>query len=110
MPLTIKDLMDRMPGAFLPEKAQGVNAVIQFQFAGEQAGDWKVSIKDGACLAEQGTAENPTLVLAAAGQDYIDMITGRLDPMQAFMQGKVKLKGDLNLAMKMMGYFKLDRE
>ena len=40
MALTIETLMSKMPGAFLPEKAPGLNAVIQFKFTGEEAGDW----------------------------------------------------------------------
>jgi putative sterol carrier protein len=107
MALTINDLMGRMPDAFLPEKAGDANVIIQFHFTGDQQSDWIATIKDGACAVAEGQAENPTLTLTAEGQDYIDVITGKLDGMQAFMQGKLKLAGDLNLAMKMMNFFKL---
>ena len=40
MALTIAKLMEKMPGAFLPEKAPGLDAVIQFHFTGEEASDW----------------------------------------------------------------------
>ena len=36
-----------------------------------------------------------------------DIITGKLNAMSAFAGGKLKLKGDLNLAMKLMDFFKL---
>ncbi|KAA3648698.1 MAG: sterol-binding protein [Chloroflexi bacterium] len=107
MALTIKDLMDRMPDAFVPEKAEGVDASIQFHFTGDEQSDWYVEIKDGACKPSEGTMENPTLGLTVDAQDYIDMVTGKLDAMAAFMQGKLKLQGDLNLAMKMVGFFDL---
>ena len=108
MPLTIADLMSKMPGAFLPEKAQGMDAVIQFVFTGSQAGEWYASIKDGKCETAQGSsARKPTMTLTADSDDYIKLITGEMDPMQAFMQGKVKLQGDLNLAMKLTQMFKL---
>jgi len=107
MPLTISELMDKMPGAFSPEKAGDADVVIQFKFSGEQESNWFVTIKDGACAAAQGEAENPTMTLSSEGEDYIDIVTGKLDPMKAFMQGKVKLAGDLNLAMKMSSWFKL---
>jgi putative sterol carrier protein len=108
MALTIKDLMERMPEAFLPEKAGDANVIIQFHFTGDQQSDWIATIKDGTCVVTEGEAENPTLAVTADGQDYIDVITGKLDAMQAFMQGKLKLAGDLNLAMKMMNFFKLN--
>jgi len=108
MPLTISELISRMPEAFLPEKGQGVKAVIHFKFTGAEASEWYAAIADGKCNTGQGApAEKATLTLTADSADYVKLITGELDGMQAFMQGKLKLGGDLNLAMKMMGMFKL---
>lgn len=81
--ISIEKLMNRMPKAFLPEVAEGVDAVIQFNFTGAEAGDWVVTIKDGVCTVEQGTTPNPTMTLAADSQDYKDIIMGKLDPMAA---------------------------
>ena len=105
MPLTIEDLMNRMPGAFLPEKAEGVDAVIQFKLGEE--GNWICTIKDQTCTAERGEAEDPNLTLTAEPGDYIDLVTGALSAMTAIAQKKIELKGDLNLAMKYMGLFDL---
>ncbi len=105
--ITVKDLMERMPKAFLPEKAVGVDAVIQYHLTGEEGGDWVVTIRDGQCTVEEGTAENPRLTLTADAQDYKDVILGKLDGMKAFMTGKLRLSGDLNLAMKLTNFFKL---
>lgn len=108
MAMTIKELMGRMPGAFIPEKAKGVDVVIQFHMTGDQASDWVATIADGVCKVEEGAEENPTMALTADAQDYINVVSGELDAMQAFMQGKIKLSGDLNLALKMTNFFKLD--
>ncbi len=108
MPLTVSQLMEKMPGAFLPEKAQGVNAVIHFVFTGADAGDWNAKIADGKCAVAQGApADKATMTLTADSGDYVKLFTGELDGMQAFMQGKLKLGGDLNLAMKLMQMFKI---
>jgi putative sterol carrier protein len=107
MPLTISDLMSKMPGAFLPEKAVGLDAIIQFKFTGAEAGSWFATIKDGKCGVAQGESLSPKMTLTADSADYIKMFTGELDGMQAFMQGKLKLGGDLNLAMKLMQMFKI---
>ena len=96
-----------MPGAFRPEKAGDMDAVIQFKLSGEEASDWIVIIKDGGCKVEQGEHEAPTMTLSADSQDYKDIVTGKLNAMNAFMQGKVKLQGNLNLAMKFAEIFKL---
>jgi putative sterol carrier protein len=99
--------MERMPGALIPEKAQDVDAVIQFKFTGEEAGEWNATIKDGKVDVERGTHPSPRMTLTADSSDYVKIFTGELDGMQAFMQGKIKLAGDLNLAMKLMQMFKI---
>ena len=108
MPLTIAQLMEKMPGAFVPEKATGVDAVIHFKFTGAEAGEWNAVIREGKCEVAQGIPrKQPTMTLTADSADYIQIFTGELDGMQAFMQGKIKLGGDLNLAMKLMQMFKI---
>jgi len=110
MPLTISDLMQKMPGAFLPEKAQGVNAMVHFKFTGAEAGEWNAAIADGKCEVVQGAPSKPaTMTLTADSTDYVKIFTGELDGMSAFMQGKLKLGGDLNLAMKLMQMFKISK-
>jgi putative sterol carrier protein len=107
MPLTVADLMSKMPGAFIPEKAPGLDAVIQFKFTGDEPGDWYAVIKDGKVDVAQGEHESPKMTLTADSSDYVKIFTGELDGMQAFMQGKLKLAGDLNLAMKLTQMFKI---
>jgi putative sterol carrier protein len=107
MPLTIKDLMSKMPGAFLPDKAPGLDAVIQFKFSGDEPGEWYAVIKDDKVNVEKGEHEAPHMTLTADSSDYIKIFTGEVDGMQAFMQGQLKLAGDLNLAMKLTQMFKI---
>lgn len=105
--ITIEELMNRMPKAFLPDKAEGVEAVIQYHLSGAEAGDWVVTIGEGKCVVERGTTDDPTMTLKADSQDYKDVILGKLEPMSAFMQQKVKLTGNLNMALGLTKYFKM---
>ena len=105
--ITIDTLMSRMPKAFRPEKAQGVDTVLQYHLTGAEAGDWIVTIKDGQCTVTPGVADNPKMTLTADSQDYKDIFTGKSNAMQAFMTGKLKLAGDLTQAMKLPEYFKM---
>jgi putative sterol carrier protein len=107
MAITITELMEKLPGAFLPEKAGDMDAVIQFVLTGEEESNWMIIIKDGAVEVKEGMHDDPTMVLEADSQDYKDIVTGRVNAMNSFMQGKVKLKGNLNLAMKFVEMFKL---
>ncbi|MCZ2122967.1 MAG: SCP2 sterol-binding domain-containing protein [Anaerolineales bacterium] len=107
MSLTVETLMSKMPGAFLPEKAVGLDTVIQFKFTGAEAGEWYAVVKDGKVEVSKGEHASPKMTLTADSADYVKIFTGELDGMQAFMQGKLKLAGDLNLAMKLMQMFKI---
>jgi putative sterol carrier protein len=96
-----------MPGAFLPEKAVGLDATIQFKFTGAEPGDWYATIKDGKVTVAQGVFPTPKMTLTADSSDYVKIFTGEIDGMKAFMEGKLKLAGDLNLAMKLTQMFKI---
>jgi len=103
---TIQQIMEHMPDAFVAEKAAGINAVIQCRFSGAEASDWAITIQDSKCSVEPGTKEKPQLTLTMDSQDFKDLVSGKLNAMTAFMQGKIKLSGDISLAMKFTNLFK----
>lgn len=105
--ITVDKLMENMPRAFQPEKAEGVDTVLQYHLTGEEGGDWYVVIQNGLCQVYEGTIENPRMTLTADAQEYKDVILGKTNAMQAFMQGKLKLAGDLSMAMKLPTMFKM---
>ena len=57
---------------------------------------------------EEGETENPTMTLTSDGEFFRDVLLGKEDGMKGFMMGKIKLAGDLNLAMKLTSFFKMD--
>jgi putative sterol carrier protein len=101
----VQDVFAAMPGRFLPEQASGVNATVQFDVTGDGGGQWAVTIADGKCSVVEGAAANPTMTMSVAAADYLAIINGELNAMNAFMQGKVKIKGDMALAMKVQKMF-----
>jgi putative sterol carrier protein len=105
--LSVKQLVLNHEKAFLPEKAVGVDAVIQYHLTGDEGGDWIITIKDGKCTVAEGVADNPTMTMTADAKDFGDVLTGKANGMQYFMGGKLKLAGDLNLAMKLTSFFKM---
>lgn len=105
--ITVPEMMSKMPRAFRPESAEGVDTVLQYHLTGDEGGDWYVTIKDGQCVVNEGVTENPNVTLTADAQDYKSVILGHTNAMQAFMTGKLRLAGDLNLAMKLPNFFKM---
>jgi putative sterol carrier protein len=93
--MSVKDVFDKMPDAFNPDAAKGVDVIFQYSISGTDGGDWTVTVKDGTCEVTPGKAEKPTCTLKMADNDFLDMISGRLDPMKAFTSGKLKIDGDV---------------
>jgi putative sterol carrier protein len=104
---TVSETFEQMPGRFRADRAVGVNAVVQYEIGGEGGGTWHAVIKDGTCVVNPGPATNPNLTLQAAAQDWLDMTSGKQTPQMLFMSGKLKLKGDMGLAMKLGSMFAL---
>lgn len=102
----VKAIFSAMPQNFNADAAKGMNSVIQFNLTGDGGGTYHVSIKDGACTVTEGAHASPNMTMTMAAQDYVDMISGKLNGQMAFMSGKLKIAGDMGLAMKMQSLFK----
>lgn len=102
----LQAVMDYLMQSFQPERAEGLDAVVQFNISGEQGGDYVATIRDKQLNVTKGVAANPRLTLGANAQDIVNMFNGRLNPMQAYMQGKVQVKGDIGLAMRLAEIFR----
>ena len=102
---TVEDIFEAMPGQFNEEKAEDFDATIQFDLSGDSGGQWYVTVADGNAAVEEGDADDPTATIRMAAQDFVHMMTGSLDPMNAFMTGKVKVEGDLGSVMKFQTLF-----
>lgn len=104
--MTPEEIFAEMPKNLNADAAKGMTSTIQFNLSGDTGGQWYVAIKDGTAEVTKGTAPSPNMTLSMTAQDYVDMITGKLNGQMAFMSGKLKISGDMGLAMKMQSLFK----
>lgn len=86
-------------------KLKGMDATIVFDIAGAQGGLWTVQVDDGSLGVEEGAAESPDVTVQATAEDLMGLIQGDLNPMAAFMQGRLKVKGNLSVAMQLQKLF-----
>ncbi len=104
---SIQELIPLLPDHFVPEAAKGINATIQLELTGEGGGLWNLVIANETFKINEGQAANPNTTLKMAASDYLSLINGEANPMQLFMQGKVKVGGDMSLVMKLQSMLKL---
>ncbi len=99
--MSFKDTVEKAKSKHDPAKMKGVTATYQFEITGEGGGHFFVEINDGEAEFAEGQAEDPNLTVTMELEDFKKMLEGELNPTSAFMTGKIKIKGDMSLAMKL---------
>ena len=82
-----------------------MNAIIQYQISEPL---YQV-IQNGELSIHEGQAEAPNLTITIADDDLVNLFKGQLNPMMGVMNGKIKLKGDMMLAQKLLGFIDKDK-
>ncbi|MAS34293.1 MAG: sterol carrier protein [Anaerolineaceae bacterium] len=97
----LSEMFQQMANNFDASRADGIDATIQFDLSGENGGLYWVKMANGQAESGEGRVESPNMTLKAAADDWASVVKGDLNPMQAFMSGKLKIQGDMGLAMKL---------
>ena len=105
--INLKEVVESIPDHFIPENAQGITATVQCRFSGSQASEWIITINDQTCVVEEGIAVAPDITVKADTQVVKDLINGELDPVRAFLFGKVKINGELSEGMRLVKLFQI---
>ena len=96
----LNSIFANMGQNFDASKAGDINLTILFDLSGDGGGQWHATIADGTLDTGEGSIENPSATLSMDADDFAAMSKGDLNPMMAFMSGKIKVDGDLNAVMK----------
>ncbi len=89
-----------------PDLLKQVNMVYQFKLSAPDSA-WVLDLKKGAVSA--GTVEKADCTLALSNADWLDMVSGKADPMKLFQGGKLKITGNVMASQKLDFLKKIDR-
>jgi putative sterol carrier protein len=102
---TVKQALNSLSDSADTEKLKGMEATILFNVPGDEGGQWTVIVNHGQLNVEEGGTEAPTITVEATAQDLRALVKGDLKPMAAFMQGRLRVKGDISIAMQLQKLF-----
>jgi len=75
------------------------------EYTGLEAGIWVFEITDGVGRLVPGGVERPDTTFTVTDKTWVAITEGRQDPTKAFMTGKLKVSGDMMLALKVPEFF-----
>ncbi|NXC76609.1 HSDL2 protein, partial [Anhinga anhinga] len=89
-------------GAISEEYVRTTQGVFQFELSGDEGGTWYIDLKTEGGSAGLGKPPvTADVVMSMSSADFVKMFTGKLKPTLAFMSGKLKIKGNMALAIKL---------
>jgi putative sterol carrier protein len=106
MTMTVGELFEALSTRFDSDAAAGLNRTLQWKITDEDPGVWAFEITDGQGRLIPGGVDAPDTTFTTTGDTWMAIAEGRQDAMRAFMTGKLKVKGDMMLAMKVPKLFR----
>ncbi|XP_058474093.1 hydroxysteroid dehydrogenase-like protein 2 [Solea solea] len=98
----IQSTFNAIRGVVNEDVVKSTQGIYQFDLSGEHKGVWFLDLKNGAGSAGEGQPPvKADVVMTMDSSDFTKMFAGKLKPTLAFMSGKLRIKGDMGLAMKL---------
>ena len=104
-PTTVREFFSTLADKLDPEAAEGLDVVYQFDLSGVDGGQYQLQIRDGACQVTDGVHPDPHVTLAMSGEDCLRVLNGQLSGTMIAMTGRLRISGDMGLAMQLASLF-----
>lgn len=103
--MTGEELLRRMPHALDADAARGIEATIQYEIGATL----HQVLAEGRLTTFDGPATRPNLVVEVREDDLVRLFRRELDPMRALMTGRLRVRGDVGLARRLVRLVDPDR-
>ena len=99
---TPEGLFARIKPLLSDEVVKQINGSFLFELSGKDAGCWLLDLKNSPGTVAPASADTESDVkMKMDSENMIAMFTGKLNSTTAFMTGKLKISGNMALAMKL---------
>jgi putative sterol carrier protein len=100
--VTVREFFEQVPGRVGPEQARALDASYLFDIEG--AGSWRLE-SDGDRVVVSESDAPADCVIRGDEATFLGIIEGRQSAVGAYMTGKIRVEGDLGLAMRLRELF-----
>ncbi|MBG9789471.1 SCP2 sterol-binding domain-containing protein [Brevibacillus laterosporus] len=97
---TLADRINQNPSAI-----EGWLAVYQFDVSGERGGAFQVKFCNNHVQVTEGKPNQAQCTLQLSDTNFTKLLQKQLNPATAFILGKIKIKGDISLALQLQSLF-----
>jgi putative sterol carrier protein len=78
-----------------------INAIYQFDIEGAAGGTWTLDLTAKGGKVCSGASSKANCTIKISDENFVKLVSGNLNPQMAFMTGKIKVHGNMGLALKL---------
>jgi len=98
---------ERVP-VLIAEKSgslDGIDAIYEFQITGDDGGTWTLNLRAIPHSISEESSDSADCTVIMQDDFFVQMLNGDLSPQMAFLSGKLKVTGNMGLALKLTSLF-----
>lgn len=101
--MTFEEIVAKVRATFKNADVSGIKEHLAYQFdiTGEGEGAFYAEVKDGKLIIEPYEYKDRDCKFICTADVLFKLISGKLDPVAAFMTGKLKVEGDISKTLKL---------
>ena len=90
-----------------PNDAKAIGAIYRFTLDGDDGGTWLLDLKDQVGISQGDGPADCSITMASS--DFVDLFEQRANGQQLFFAGKLRIDGDMQLALQLQSLIDLMR-
>jgi len=108
--IVLDEIIRRMESEFVPERAGGIDAIIEFAVTGRPDGArdvYQLVIRDQRCVAAKGLDQPPKLRIELGAVDFLKLASGVERGMDLYLAGALKFDGRSLMLTRLTSMFQI---
>ncbi|XP_067886763.1 hydroxysteroid dehydrogenase-like protein 2 [Heterodontus francisci] len=98
----VAETFKAIEGSLTTDVVKSTGGVYQFELSGDHPGTWYIDLKnENGSIGHGNFPGKADVLMSMSSEDFVKMFAGKMKPTLAFMSGKLKIKGDMSLAIKL---------